>query len=290
MSLFVTLSNIYPINVIYNTLFYIVKLRKNGTDSRKNDLLQALIDASLTDERLRELADERGEMTTILKGNDIRKLNVKKSLVLSEFDVISNCFTILFGGYLTTSPTLSCATHFLVNNPEIQERVRKEIIDLYEREGELAYNTLSNLEYMECVLNETMRLHPPLINSTARICLSDYNYKDITIPKGATVVMCTHFLHYDPDYWNEPDKFDPMRFNADNKHKINVCSWQPFGDGPRNCLGMRFAYLTMKLILAKLLLQYKLEAVPNKEGTLKTKFKLGTMVPENGVYVKAVAI
>ena len=72
-----------------------------------------------------------------------------------------------------------------------------------------------------------------------------------------------------------------MRFNSENKHEINGCSYQPFGDGHRNCMGRRFAYLTMKLTLAKLLLHHKLEAGPNTEtGTLKTKFKLAAMAPK----------
>ena len=283
--------SLLPISVILKTLSSIIELRKQRTDFRQNDILQAMIDSSLTDDqmsteiRLTAVMDESEDISTKPLKTD------KRFVVLSENEIKSNSVIFLFAGYETTSLVLSYATHFLVNNPDIQERVRQEVIDLFESEGKLDYNMVSKLQYMECVLNETMRLHPPLINSTARMCLSDYKYKNITIPKGATVVICTHFLQNDPDYWNEPDKFDPMRFSPENKHKINCCSWQPFGDGPRNCMGMRFAYLTMKLTLAKLLLHYKLEAGPNTEtGTLMTKFKLTAMAPRDGVYVKAVKI
>ena len=287
---------LYPISIIWNTLSSIIEIRKQKTGLRQNDILQAMIDSSLTDdqmskeERLTAVFDESEEISTKLSGKSAKTVKTDKhSVVLTKNDIITNCVTFLFAGYETTSTALSYATHFLVNYPDIQKTVRQEVIDLYENEGKLDYNTVSKLQYMECVLNETMRLHPPLINSTARMCLSDYKYKNITIPKGATIVICTDFLHHDPEYWDEPDKFDPMRFSPENKHKINGCSYQPFGDGPRNCMGMRFAYLTMKLTLAKLLLHYKLEAGPNTETeTLMTKFKLTSMVPKNGVYVKAV--
>ena len=152
-----------------------------------------MIDWSLTDDqmstenRLTTVMDESEDISTKPLKTD------KRFVVLSENEIKSNSVIFLFAGYETTSLVLSYATHFLVNYPDIQERVRQEVIDLLESEGKLDYNTVSKLQYMECVLNETMRLHPPLINSTARMCLSDYKYKNITIPKGATVRIWPHF-------------------------------------------------------------------------------------------------
>ena len=169
--------------------------------------------------------------------------------------------------------------------------MRQEVIDLYESEGKLDFNTVTKLQYMEWVLNETMRLYPPLVNGSTRECLADYKYKDMIIPKGATVVMCTHYLHHDPQYWSDPEQFDPMRFSPERRHEINASSYQPFGNGPCNCIGMRLAYLKMKLTLAKLLLEYRLESGPHTEiGELITKYKLLSVAPKNGVYVKAIRI
>ena len=286
---------LHPISFIWRMSSYIIHLRKQNTDLHQNDILQVMIDSSVTDgqisakdERMTAVLGEKEEVCDKINGNNVKRLKINKSsAIFTENDIIANSISFLTAGYETSSTVLSYVTHILVNNPDIQERVRQEVFDLYESEGKLDYNTVSKLQYMECVLNETMRINPPVINSTARMCLQDYKFKNITIPKGTTVVMCTHFLHHDPDYWDEPDKFDPMRFSSENKHKINGCSWQPFGDGPRNCMGIRFAYLTMKLTLANLLLHYKLEAGPNTEmGKLVTKFKLVTLAPKNGVYVR----
>ncbi|CAG2179558.1 unnamed protein product [Oppiella nova] len=140
---------------------------------------------------------------------------------------------------------------------------------------------------MECVLNETMRLYPPVITFVSRECLQDYKYKDITIPKGSTVNFSTYYMHHDPDYWPEPEKFDPLRFSPERKHEIHPSSWQPFGSGPRNCIGMRFALFEAKMALAKILMKYRLEPGSNTEiGKLTTECKILTQTPKNGVYVK----
>ena len=115
--------------------------------------------------------------------------------------------------------------------------------------------------------------------------------KRFTIPKGSGVVVPVYFLHHDPDLWENPEEFDDTRFLPENRGKHHPMAWQPFGAGPRNCIGMRFAILEAKLALARLLQEYKLVPGPKTEiDNIEVDYKPISMTPKNGVYVKAIPI
>jgi len=246
------------------------------------------MDSRISKEAMNAMSDEK-----LMANNSENEMNgtngsnvSKSDIRLTEDEIKANCVLFYEAGYETTSTALGFVAHILVNYPEAQQRIREEVQQLYESEGKLDINSINRLEFMECVLNETMRLYPPVIRFVSRESLTDYKYKDITIPKGSTVLFPIHYLHHDPDYWSEPEKFDPMRFSAERRHQIHPSSWQPFGNGPRNCIGMRFALFEAKLCLAKLLLKYRLEPGSKTEiGDLSTECKILTYSPKNGVFV-----
>lgn len=98
-------------------------------------------------------------------------------------------------------------------------------------------------------------------------------------------------LHRDPCAWPEPDKFDPERFLGDNRKSINWTYWQPFGQGPRNCVGMRFALLEIKLAVSHVLTKFRLEPGPRTErGEITRNYKMFLVGPKNGIFVKAVPL
>ena len=291
-----------PNGILYNMASDIIQLRRQNPNFKRNDLLQLMLDTKITGEQMSAMTNE-----TLTAGNDGQstpnELNgslnphingkkiSKKDITLTDDEIKANCVLFYEAGYETTSTALGYVGHILVNHPDIQEKVRQEVKDLYESEGKLDFNTVSKLQYMEWVINETMRIYPPVTGFVMRETLTDYEYKDMTIPKGTMLMIATYTLHHDPDYWPEPEKFDPERFSPERKHEIYPSSWQPFGSGPRNCIGLRFALFEAKLALAKLLLNYRLEAGPKTEiGNLSTECKLITRTPKKGVYVKAVKL
>ena len=273
----------------------IIKLRKENPSLHRNDLLQVMLDLKVTagdvsDDKLIATYDENENLGTSGQQNGSKPLS-KNSIRLTEDEIKANCVLFYGAGYETTSTTLAFVAHILVNYPEVQERVRQEVKHLYESEEKLDFNTVNRLEYMEWVLNETMRVYPPIITFVTRECLADYPYNGMTLPKGAVVAMATHYLHHDENLWPDPEKFDPERFSPERRHEIHPSSWQPFGSGPRNCVGMRFAFFEMKLSLAKLLLNYRLERGCRTEiGELTTTCKLISLSPKYGIYVKVVKI
>ena len=292
-----------PNSILLDMVRDIIQLRKQNPNYRRKDLLQLMLDTKISGEDVSAMTDESltaGNSDNESNSNEVKQNGVKngkskqinKSIIkLTDDEIKSNAVLFFEAGYETTSTALGFMAHILVNYPEVQEKIREEVKQLYESDGKLDFNTVNKLEFMECVLNETMRVYPPVISFVTRNTLEDYKYKDMTIPKGTQIQIATHYLHHDPDYWPQPEVFDPMRFSADRKHSIHPSSWQPFGSGPRNCIGMRFALFEAKLALAKLVLNYRLEPTPKTEiGDLTTECKFITLCPKNGVFVKAVKL
>ncbi|RWS20481.1 cytochrome P450 3A8-like protein, partial [Leptotrombidium deliense] len=280
---------------LMDTSTAIVEARKSNESLRKSDLLQSMLDAKVNVKALSsmnenslaidtDMSEDENDDTTVV---DERQQTYKKMTVN---EVVANTTLVIEAGYETTSSALGYVMHILVNHIDVQEKVREEIMQLWKKDGKLDYNTVSNLPFMDAVINETLRLYPPITLFISRVADIDYKYKNITIPKGASVIVPIYQIHRDETFWHEPEKFDPYRFYGDKKQRINDLTWQPFGAGPRNCVGMRFAICEMKLALAKLLSKYRFESTSRTEtGEITVIYKGLLMCPKN-VYVKAIRL
>ncbi|OQR72997.1 thromboxane-A synthase-like [Tropilaelaps mercedesae] len=176
-----------------------------------------------------------------------------KSKGLSDAEVIDNA-------YETTSSALAFTTRLLVRFPEIQERLREEIIEATNHGTQFDFETLQRCQFLEAVIRESTRMYPPVFSFTARHAAEEKCYDGLTIPKGSTVIASTVSLHYNAEIFPEPNEFRPDRFLPENCTPEMAFAWQPFGAGPRNCIGMRFAQMEIKITLAKLLTKYRLVA------------------------------
>ncbi|RWS21994.1 cytochrome P450 3A8-like protein [Leptotrombidium deliense] len=273
----------------------IVQARKSNENLRRKDLLQAMLDAKVNVKDLYSVDENSLTINTDMNAGekdetkvvDDKEMSYKKMTVN---EVVANTTLFFEAGYETTSTSLAFVMHILVNHIDVQEKVREEIIQLLKKDGKLDYNTTSNLPFMDAVINETLRIYPPITFFITRVADIDYKYKNITIPKGTSLIVPVYQIQHDETIWSEPEKFDPYRFFGENKQRINDLAWQPFGAGPRNCVGMRFAICEMKLAIAKLLSKYRFESGPRTEiGEITVKYKGIVMCPEN-VYVKAIRV
>jgi cytochrome P450 family 6 len=123
----------------------------------------------------------------------------------------------------------------LVLNQDIQERLRDEINEVLERHnGEVTYDAIMEMKYLDMVFNETLRRWP-IVDSQFRKSVDDFKIpnSDLVIPKNTTIMIPTVGLHMDERFWDEPEKFDPERFNEENVKKIVPYSYIPFSEGPR---------------------------------------------------------
>ena len=180
-------------------------------------------------------------------------------------DLVGQAAAFFTGGFETSSTTMSFTLYELALNQEIQRTLRKEILDAMEESGgKLSYELVMTLPYLDKVISETLRKYPPL-GFLDRISNADYKLpnSDLVLKKGTPVYISMMGMHYDPEYFPEPDKFDPERFSEENKQKRPNNVYFPFGDGPRLCIGMRLGLLQSKLGVVQVLRKY--EVTPSKQ-------------------------
>uniref|UniRef100_A0A914WYQ7 Uncharacterized protein n=1 Tax=Plectus sambesii TaxID=2011161 RepID=A0A914WYQ7_9BILA len=210
------------------------------------DFLQLLINA----------ISEQVEKSDVDKDIIHEEISSGKRVKLTELEMMSQSFLFLIAGYETTATTLHFALYLLALHPEIQDRVVDEINTVVGEANEMSYDHIGKLTYLEQVINETLRMFVP-VSRIDRSCTKDTTVNGMTIPKGCIVSVPVWVIHYDPELYPDPQKFDPERFSPEEKASRDPLAYLPFGYGPRNCIGMRFAQLELRMALAYLVKNFK---------------------------------
>ena len=182
-------------------------------------------------------------------------------------------------GYETTASTISNLIYELTINPEVQEKLYHEIMeklqDIDPEDVNKYYETIMNeIPYLDATFKETLRKYPVLPRLERRIAADDYKLGGVLLERDTLVEISTVAIHYDPENYSEPKKFYPERFMPENKHTINPHAYIPFGIGPRNCVGMRFAIQEAKICIATLMQKFIFKKSPKTPETLQ--LQLGT--------------
>lgn len=185
-----------------------------------------------------------------------------QGLSLAELKVQS--LLLLVGGHESTTSSLGMLCFALAQHPEVLERARAEQFALA-AEGPLTMSQLDQMPYLEQVLREVERLHPP-ISGGFRGVLDSCKLNGYQIPRGWQLMYRPPETHLDAEVYTDPAGFDPDRFSPERaEHKRQAFSLVAFGGGPRICIGMAFAQLEMKIIAAHLLRRYSWELVPGQD-------------------------
>ncbi|KAG6461830.1 hypothetical protein O3G_MSEX012870 [Manduca sexta] len=168
----------------------------------------------------------------------------------ADDDLVAQAVLFFIAGFETVSSAMSFLLHEIAVNPDVQERLYQEIMDNEAKNGgKFDYNSIQQMVYLDMVVSELLRLWSPGI-ALDRICIKDYNIgkpndkaeKDFIVRKGMGIGIPVWGIHRDPNYFPNPDKFDPERFSDENKHNIKPFTYIPFGLGPRNCIGKDYYY------------------------------------------------
>ncbi|XP_055947998.1 cytochrome P450 3A8-like [Argiope bruennichi] len=274
------------------TLRIIEERKKTG--QVRNDFLQLLMDIAKeteTEENKQDTAEkEKEDIASNYGENDaghhIFKTTTSKKLSTDE--LVAQCVIFFIAGYDTTATTLTMATYFLALHQDIQDKVRAEVDSLLkEHNGKLTYEAVQSMKYLDNVISETLRIYPISVRLERR-AEEDYKLGDtgITIPKGMIVSIPVIAVHRDPKYWPDPEKFDPDRFTPEQRAQRDPYSYLPFGAGPRNCLGMRFALMEVKVCLAHVIANFTIKTCPQTKIPLE--FDLGSqgLIQPIGIIVK----
>ncbi|XP_061396407.1 probable cytochrome P450 6a14 [Musca vetustissima] len=240
-----------------------------------NDFMDLLIEMKAKDEELAKAS----------KGIDL-----SHGLTLEQ--MAAQAFVFFFAGFENSSVSMTFALYELARNQEIQDKLRKEIADsLRDNKGELSYETIHNMTYLDHVVAETLRYYPPS-PTVARVCQNDYQvpHTQYVIRKDIMTIIPIHSIHHDPQYYERPAEFNPDRFTAEECEKRHPMAYLPFGDGPRNCIGQRFGKMQIKIGLVSLLRSYRFEFCPLTEQPLQFNNHHMSTAPKNGVYLKVSAL
>ncbi|XP_050299615.1 cytochrome P450 6j1-like isoform X2 [Anthonomus grandis grandis] len=189
---------------------------------------------------------------------DVLLESKKKGSELSEDFMVGSAVQFFTAGFETVSSVLSFTLYELTVNPDIQQRLRKEILKHIDENG-FTYESLNAMKYLDMCVSETLRKYPTL-PFLDRVCNADYKLTDeITIEKGTKIFVPLFGLHYNKELFPNPYKYDPERFadksviNADN-----MLYYMPFGEGPRICIGNRFGLMGVKTALVSILSKFDL--------------------------------
>jgi cytochrome P450 len=186
--------------------------------------------------------------------------------------------TLILAGYETTASALTWTWHLLAQNLWAVDRLRSEMREILGGRPP-RYADLEQLPFTGMVLDESLRLFPPAW-VLGRRALGEDVIGGFHIPADAVIAICIYVLHRHPDFWEQPDTFDPERFSVERSQGRNKFAYIPFGAGPRQCIGNNFGLMEAALVMACVLHRFELHSVPNMEISPQALFVLR---PNRGV-------
>ncbi|KAL3866302.1 hypothetical protein ACJMK2_043609 [Sinanodonta woodiana] len=253
----------------------VMKERRNSTSDNYKDLIQLMINAH------KDKSDETTENEKALNYDSYKKRG------LTDREILANALIFLLAAFDTTSSLLTFVSYCLAVNQDVQDKLISEI-DKELGKKQPTYENVFKLQYLDMVVSETLRVYPPATRFN-REASADTEVCGVKIPKGLDVTVVVSAVHYDPEFWPNPHKFDPERFSPENKGNIKPFTFLPFGAGPRNCIGMRLALLEAKMAIVEMLQNFRFVTAPETE--IPPKLDKGALTkPANGVYLKLEAL
>jgi len=280
-----TQTSEFALEIILRALFSddldrIIKSRGSNpfaflTDDPTRDLAVAMQFRQLT-RIVQELIDNRRENSRI--PFDLLSLMMdasdKQGRHMSDKELIDEVMTMIIAGHETSAGTLNWAWYELSRNPNIEQCLLDEIQSVLVND-QLAFDDIAKLRYTKQIINETMRLYPPVWLFT-RKALGEDRLGGYTVPPGTDIYMLPYLTHRKSEYWDTPHKFSPDHFREDGTNLKHKYAFIPFSAGSRRCIGEYFSYIEMQTHLALLVTKFKLRYVPGEPVELDPGINLRT--------------
>ena len=194
--------------------------------------------------------------------NSDSKKPSRKSLAVDELrDEVK---TFILAGHETTSTWCHWAFFALCKNPDIQKKVLEDIEkhSSEDKKADISVQMIEKMTYFDAFMNEVLRLYPPA-GMIVRYNMKEEEFKGEIIPPETRLIIPIHLLHRHPNYWKDPELFQPERWLGKEHPSSNRCAFLPFSKGPRNCIGYHFAELEAKLLLAPLIRRFAIRLAPS---------------------------
>ena len=169
----------------------------------------------------------------------------QSGLFMEDGQLISEILTLIVAGHETTASTLNWTWYLISQHPAVEQRLSNELDNLTTLSE---FDDLPRFLYTRQILDETMRLYPPGWLTTWKALRDDW-LGEYFVPAGTEIYVPPYFIQRHPKIWEEPDRFNPDRFRADNSTHRHRLATIPFSAGPRNCVGALFARIEMQIHL-----------------------------------------
>ncbi|NP_001165939.1 cytochrome P450 6AS33 [Nasonia vitripennis] len=241
------------------------------------------------------------ETTEYRKKNKVRRNDFVDLLMdlqnqpekLSTFEFTDSLLTaqalvFFIAGFETSSTTISNALYELAFHQDEQDKLREEIIsELKKNENKLTYESIKSMKYLDKVVKESLRKYPPgsILRRTSLAPYTFYGSK-VTIPKHTPVLIPVWAIHRDPEIYPNPGEFDPERFSEENEKSRHPMHYLPFGDGPHNCIGARFAKYQTKIGIVAIINKFKVDVCDKTCRTYFIENRSIIPTPVGGIHLK----
>ncbi|XP_064097711.1 cytochrome P450 4C1-like [Macrobrachium nipponense] len=203
---------------------------------------------------------------------------------LTDEEIQEEVDTFMFEGHDTTAASINWVLYFMGYYPEIQEKVYEELTSvLGDPDQPLTMADIRELNYLDRCIKESLRLYPS-VPFVGRRLGEDIVVDNYRVPAGAEITIPPYTLHRDPEQFPNPQIFDPDRFLPENCKKRHPYAYVPFSAGPRNCIGQKFAMMEEKVILSKILRNFRVESTTRREDLVVSADLI--VRPEHGNFVK----
>ncbi|KAL0882450.1 hypothetical protein ABMA27_000928 [Loxostege sticticalis] len=187
----------------------------------------------------------------------------KASVPVNDEFLVAQCFIFFLAGFETSATTLSYTVYEFAKNPDVMRRAQKEVDEyLLKRENKLQYDSVNELPFLDACVDETLRMYPVTPVLTREVLADTALPSGVKLHKGVRIHIPLQRLHYHPKYFPEPEVYRPERFLGEEKRNIVPNTYMPFGDGPRLCLGQRFAKMQILSGLVTVLKKFDFELAP----------------------------
>ena len=229
----------------------------------------------------REVGDDTGDLLSML----MHARDEETGEAMSDRQLRDEVMTIFLAGHETTAIALGWTWYLLSKYPAVAQQLRDELADVLGGRPP-SVDDLPRLAYTEQVIKESMRLYPPAW-IISRCAIGADRIGGYAIPPRTIIFTSPYVTHRLPRLWENPEGFEPRRFDRDRIAALPPFAYFPFGGGPRQCIGNTFAMMEMVLVIATLAQRYQLDLVPGEYGGLSPGI---TLRPSQPIRVRRHAI
>ena len=228
--------------------------------------LRELLRSIIEDRRAGKGSDEFDFLSMYLQATD------KKGQPFTDSELLDELMTLIVAGFETSANTLNWVWYLVAKHPDVEAKLIAEAEEHLPNVSALSVDSLTAMQYTQQVLEEALRLYPPVWLFTRRSHELD-ELDDYDVASDTDIYLSPFILHRTEHYWSDPERFDPDRFAPTDKPKKDR-PFFPFSLGPRRCLGEYFSFLEMKVHLGLLLPRFRMQLVEKAEPELELGINL----------------